>query len=290
VQIVVGTATTIAWTSEDQGESWTKLGKGIYPATPVWAISSHPDRPGHFLAGTDTGIQRWDGTQDGWSPVLSDFSDMPVWAIAHSPSDPDVIFAGTRRSAAIYRSTDGGKTWKWLPARLAQSCPFVMYPRVTKIVFDPGDERTIWAAVEIDGVWRSDDGGDSWRKLCKGLNSEDIHGLAVSHANRRIFVATNGGLHRSDDEGETWQHIPLDSPSQYTRSVVVMPHAPQTVFVTNGDGPPGSWGRLFRSDDHGDTWRHIALPGKTNSTLWSSAPQILARCFGQWMGARSGQR
>jgi photosystem II stability/assembly factor-like uncharacterized protein len=98
---------------------------------------------------------------------------------------------------------------------------------------------------------------------------------AVSPVRERVFAATDKGLHITDNEGETWSHIPLeplDAPDQYTRSVIVLPHAPQTIFVTNGNGPPGSSGYLFRSDDHGDTWRKVPMPFELNHTLWKLAP------------------
>src|SRR5271163_3951164 len=161
MQIVVGTATTMAWSSSDEGKSWSRMAKGIhYPATPAWALSSHPARPGELLAGTDNGIMRWRSADEGWVPLFNEISGTPVWALAHAPWDPDFILAGTRRPAAFYRSTDDGKTWKWLPARLAQSCVAVTYPRVTKFVFDPKNENTIWGGVEIDYVWRSTDRGE----------------------------------------------------------------------------------------------------------------------------------
>lgn len=288
MHIVVGTAATIAWSSSDLGVSWRRLTNGIYPQMPIWSISSHPARRNQFLAGTDSGVQRWNGHLAGWSQVHNDFSDTPVWAVAHSPKDPDLIIAGTRRPASLFRSRDGGATWHWLPARLAQRCVYVQYPRVTRIVFDPDDAATVWASVEIDGVWRSHDEGDTWQRLVNGLRSEDVHGIAALSGQKRIFVATDQGLHKSDDDGDSWQHVPLDSPNQYTRSIVFVPRSPQTLFASNGDGPPGSWGRLFRSDDHGDHWGEIDLPVRANSTLWKVAPHpteplVLFTCtaFGQ---------
>jgi photosystem II stability/assembly factor-like uncharacterized protein len=273
MQIVVGTATMMAWASSDEGSSWSRMTKGIhYPVTPAWALSSHPARPGELLAGTDNGIMRWRTADEEWVPLFNEFSRTPVWALAQAPSDPDFILAGTRHPAAFYRSSDGGRTWTWLSARLAQSCPAVVYPRVTKFVFDPKDENTIWGSVEIDYIWRSSDRGETWKQTTCGLISGDIHGLAVSPVRERVFAATDKGLHMTDNEGETWSHIPLDAPDQYTRSVIVLPHAPQTIFVTNGNGPPGSWGYLFRSDDHGDTWRKVPMPFELNSTLWKFAP------------------
>ncbi|MCP2091761.1 UNVERIFIED_ORG: photosystem II stability/assembly factor-like uncharacterized protein [Paraburkholderia sediminicola] len=273
MQIVIGTATMMAWSSSDEGETWNRMTKGVhYPVTPAWALSSHPARPGELLVGTDNGIMRWRSVDEEWIPLFNEMSGTPVWALAHAPWDPDFILAGTRRPAAFYCSTDAGKTWKWLPARLAQSCAAVTYPRVTKFVFDPKNENTIWGAVEIDHIWRSSDRGETWKQTTRGLISGDIHGLAVSSVKERVFAATDQGLHMTTNEGETWSHIPLDSPDQYTRSVIVSPHTPQTIFVTNGNGPPGSWGYLFRSDDHGDTWRKVPMPTELNSTLWKFAP------------------
>src|SRR5271163_4457170 len=95
MQIVVGTATTMAWSSSDEGKSWSRMAKGIhYPATPAWALSSHPARLGELLANTDNGIMRWCSAAEGWIPLFNEFSGTSVWALGHAPSDPDFILAG----------------------------------------------------------------------------------------------------------------------------------------------------------------------------------------------------
>ncbi|VTU37415.1 Xyloglucanase precursor [Variovorax sp. PBS-H4] len=295
MHIVVGTAATLAWSSTDLGETWTRLTRGLYPQMPIWAISSHPRRPDEFLAGTDEGVYRWRGHELGWEALHSDFSDTPVWAVAHSPHDPDLLIAGTRKPASLFRSKDGGRSWEWLPARMAQRCRYVNYPRVTRIIFDPDDPLAVWASVEIDGVWHSRDGGDTWQRLVNGLKSHDIHGITLVPGRKRVMVATDEGLHCSDDEGETWCSVPIASPVAYTRSINAVAGVPGLLFATNGDGPPGSWGRLFRSTDHGDSWSEVELPVRANSTVWKVAPhpgdpQILFACtaYGQVMRSLDG--
>jgi hypothetical protein len=95
MQIVIGTATMMAWSSSDEGETWNRMTKGVhYPATPAWALSSHPARLGELLVGTDNGIMRWRSADEGWVPLFNEISGTPVWALAHAPWDPDFILAG----------------------------------------------------------------------------------------------------------------------------------------------------------------------------------------------------
>ena len=203
-----------------------------------------------------------------------------TWALAQDPNNPDVIVAGTH-PATVFRSDDAGTTWRKLPLQLAEECIFVGKPRVTQILFDPGVKDTLWVSVEIDAVHRSQDGGASWKRLDAGLVSGDIHGLAVvRNGNSTVFATTNKGLHRSDDNGEHWNFQPLDSPWQYTRTIAARADGDQNLFLTNGNGPPGSTGRLLRSRDHGKSWEDVRLPGETNSTPWCIAshrnnPQIM---------------
>ena len=274
VNLCVGTAGLSVWFSKDLGETWTRpySESGLYLECRVWALSGHPDRPGEIFAGTDEGLYRWDFAAERWTHLPSPMDGLCIWALAQSPRDPDVMIAGTQ-PAALFGSKDGGRTWKRLDAPMAEECIFVHRPRVTQILFDPVLPDWIWAGVEIDAVWRSEDGGESWKRLGNGLISDDIHGLAVipDGGTRRIFAATNKGLHVSEDEGETWRMEPLDSPWQYTRTIQPRAGDDGVVFLTNGNGPPGSTGRLLRSRDHGRTWKDAGLPGELNSTPWCVA-------------------
>ncbi len=194
-----------------------------------------------------------------------------IWSLAQAPDDPGRMLAGTH-PAGLYRSDDGGASWRQLEVGFAEQCVFIGNPRVTQILFDPWAPETVWVGVEIDGVWRSTDGGESWRRVTEGLVSDDNHGLAViANGGRTLLATTNKGLHTSDDGGDSWRFQELDSPWQYTHAIVPRADGAGTVFLANGNGPPGSTGRLLRSRDHGASWEDAGLPGALNSTPWCVA-------------------
>lgn len=299
IHVYAGTAGHSAWFSEDLGKTWTHPNShsGMYLEARVWAFDSHPGKPGTLHASTDAGVYRWDEKTARWTHICAELGD--VWAIAHDPEDSNTIFAGTR-PAALYRSTDDGFTWSELAVPgIAKFSEINMGPtRVTQLLFDPFTPDRLWATIEIGGIYRSDDRGQNWRMLTNGLVSADVHGIAVARTKAgtvRILATTNRGLHISDDEGENWRFVELDSPWQYVRSVVIRPDDPATVFLANGNGPPGNDGRLLRSQDAGETWERVELPCDLNSTLWCIAlhpshPQLMFICstLGQVLRSMDG--
>lgn len=281
--LCVGTAGMSVWFSRDLGQTWDRpySESGLYLEARVWALSTHPATPAEVLAGTDSGLYRWRERDQHWTHLPGPLDSTCTWAIARRADDPDVIVAGTH-PAALWRSNDAGQTWQALPAALARECIFVHRPRVTQVIFDPDRSDTLWAGVEIDAIHCSIDGGANWRRLDQGLISGDIHGVSVvrSPQGRILFATTNKGLHRSTDEGLSWTLQPLEAPWQYTRSIQSRADGDATLFLTNGNGPPGSTGRLLRSTDYGATWTDVHLPEPLNSTPWcvtshSRCPQIV---------------
>ncbi len=260
------------WYSDDGGTSLVRMGSraGMYSGAQIWAFAADPSDANLLLLGTNYGLYRLDRRRKELEHLPSPMDDrFKITALAFSPKNPDIIVAGTQY-AALYRSEDHGRSWRQLDADVVEICSNQAQSRFTQILFDPTDPRLGWAGVELDGVWRTIDGGIAWRKSMAGLASEDIHGLAVTNdGRRRVFATTDRGLHISDDDGESWELQRVNSPSSYTRAIV--PNSDGAMFLTNGDGPPGSWGRLYRSKDNGEHWARLTLPGEVQSTMWSVA-------------------
>jgi Sortilin, neurotensin receptor 3, len=300
--LYVATNGLSVWSSGDLGETLLRMstGTGMYSGSQVWALALHPSLLHVLLAGTNTGIYRLDQEEENWTHIPSPTDDaMLVTALAYAPDNPDVILAGTQ-PAGLYRSEDGGKSWQNLEVPMKPYAltgyymgdkPFPEghpgaygrkhWTRVTQIVFDSTDSSLAWAGVEIDGAWRSRDGGRRWERSDQGFKSRDIHGFAVvCNGGRILFATTDAGLHISRDDGKSWTMQPIDSAWQYTRSIVERPDKTGVMFMTNGDGPPGTSGRLFRSRNYGLNWEDARLPGEVQSSAYFLAanpadPQLI---------------
>jgi photosystem II stability/assembly factor-like uncharacterized protein len=192
-----------------------------------------------------------------------------VTAIGVDPSQPDLMVVGG--GGELWRSIDGGKTWKWGRRYRGQ---------VVGIHFDqasPPRDRTCFAATDR-GILRSDDRGESWREIDGGLAAGKILSFAggstrqnntcvlyCSIETREVNGRIEGGIYRSEDRGGTWSQAMgpgIDLQAQAEDGDVRRPAQYEFVLTTDVDPSRvytsrGSDGKVFRSDDRGATWRQI---------------------------------
>ena len=179
VKLYAGTVGWGVWESDDLGDTWSFAFTGLYMENRTWALSAHDQDPGVVWAGTDRGLQR--RNPDGQAehvPSPADEDGRCIWSVAQRPDNAKTILIGTH-PGAVFRSDDGGGTWRQLPIGIAKECPYIGPPRITRIRFDPFEPETLWVSVEIDGVHRSRDGGETWQRIDHGFDFPDFHDLAV---------------------------------------------------------------------------------------------------------------
>lgn len=257
--------------------TWDELTSGLPPTPAVRAVVIHPRDPDVILAGTQDGPYRSQDGGDTWAPLAG--PRQPVWSLAFDPADPATAYLGTG-PAGLFRSGDGGESWREvegarIPARLDMGFP----DRLIDIAVDPTRPATIFAGVEVGGVMRSGDGGETWADCSDALvalaerrpelrsrigSGTDIEGMLDTHALAMTpsrpgtaYLALRMGLFCSDDGGTSWRDLDVGrfSPLTYCRDVIVSPTDPEVLYACLSDEAIGRDGSLWRSDDLGETWR-----------------------------------
>ncbi|HVE75831.1 MAG TPA: hypothetical protein VND22_03570 [Actinomycetota bacterium] len=196
---------------------------------------------GKVVAGTDSGmILVWDGNGDA-RVVAKDLGD-GVHGLAVASNG--VIFAGTL-PAGVWFSKDSGETWKELPAFPSApnsenwTAPWGT-PLVSGLGTHPKDPKTVFAGVEVGGIYRSRDAGKKWFDL--EVPGSDVHSIQVSPAkHERVFVTTGQGSYCSDDEGFNWRQMGQTNPRQYSMGLAAHPAEADRVIISAAEGPPPSW-------------------------------------------------
>ena len=150
--------------------------------------------------------------------------------------------------AALFRSTDGGQTWQELPGLRGHESGPRWQPGaggmcLHTILLDPSDPRRIFIAISAAGAFRTDDGGETWRPINRGLKSQYIPdpNAEVGHCVHRIamhpsrpdvlFMQKHWDVMRSDDAGESWREVSGNLPTDFGFPIDVHAHEPETVYV-----------------------------------------------------------
>ncbi len=285
----VATSSSNVWKTENRGTTWTPIFDD-YPAYSTGAIAIDPTDSNVIWLGTgENTSQRSVGWGDGvyrsrdggrtWTNTGLRTSGH-IGKILIDPRDPDVVYAAAMGSLwapggerGLFRTTDGGETW-------APVLEISENTGIADVHFDPRNPDVLYAVAyqrrrhvgilvaggPESGVWKSTDGGETWRDVTRGLPSGDLGriALAVSPIDPNVVYALaaatedNSGFYRSPDRGETWvrmsDYIVVDP--QYYGELYPDPHRMDRVYavdviihVTN-DG-----GRTF--DQVNTRFRHV---------------------------------
>lgn len=256
---------------------WRQIGPSSFGGR-IDDIEAVPGRPTTVFVGTaGGGIFRTTNNGTTWSAVFDrDGRSTSIGDIAIAPSDPGVIWAGTgepnnRQSSTwgdgIYRSLDGGETWTHMGLKDTHHIGrVVIHPRNPNIVFVAALGH-LWGPNDERGVYRTTDGGTTWKKVLAGSNVTGAVDVALDPDGRTVYAAMyqrqrrgfgfvgggpGSGIYRSRDGGDSWEPLTNGLPVGVKGRIglAIAPSQPSTVYAI----VEAKVGGVFRSDDRGTTW------------------------------------
>lgn len=338
VRVLVGTRKgAFILTSDEKREKWDVSGPH-FPGWEIYHINGSPADPNRLYASQSTGwfgqvIQRsndggktWEtvgnkfeydgtpGTHQWYDGTPHPWEFKRVWQLKPSLTDPDMVYAGVE-DAAMFRTTDGGQTWHELSGLREVKgnlwAPGAGGMCLHTILIDPANPNRIFIAISAGGAFRSEDGGETWKPITKGLKSayelpdaeaevgHCVHNLAM-HPSRPgvLFMQKHWDVMRSDNAGDLWEEISGNLPSDFGFPIAVHAHEPNTVYVIpiKSDSehfPPEGKLRVYRSRGGGNEWEALTngLPQSdcyVNILRSALAVDTLPSC-GIYFGTTGGQ-
>ena len=273
------------------GMQWRQVGP--FRAGRVTDVTGVPGQPAIYYMGT-AGGGAWKTTDGGmvWKPIFDKQRVASIGAIAVAPSNPDIVYIGTgdvsnvggavNQGDGMWKSTDAGATWQHIGLDDSRHIAALWVdPKNPDIVFAAALGHT-YAPNEERGVFKTTDGGKTWRKVLYKDDKTGAIDVAFAPDNPQIGYATlwyhyvtpdnplagllgTGGaaIYRTTDGGENWTavDIPQLAKAHLGRTGVAVAPGGRRVFLIVSERKEGG---LYRSDDGGANWQKITEDPRVN--------------------------
>jgi serine/threonine protein kinase len=272
---------------------------------------------GTMLRSTDDFGKSWTNPQESAIRFPSDsgVSLKNIWQITPGRNEePNIMYCGVE-PAALFESRDSGESWslvrglfdhphrhRWMPGNGGLA--------LHTIVLDPNESQRMYVAISAGGVYRTDDGGNSWTAQNRGIRAtfmpvkypefgQCVHKI-VMHPNRpeRLFLQNHWGLYRSDDRGENWSDIANGVPSDFGFAMIMHPKNPDCVYIVPVESDEFRCTcdgrlRIYRTRNAGASWealvRGLPQKGAHETVLRDAMTADSYDTAGIYFGTRSGK-
>lgn len=261
---------------------WRSIGPA-FTSGRIADIAVDPNNFAHYFVGAASG-HIWKTTNDGitFKPVFDHYGVYSIGALAMDPNNSNVIWAGTGENNhqraigygnGIYKSCDDGKTWKNMGLKKSRQIGEILIdPRNSDVIYVAA-EGSIWGPNEERGVFKTSDGGKTWKKVLYISENTGVANLAFEPGNpdviyagaeqrrRHQFTKIGGGpesaYYKSTDGGKTWNKLTNGIPKvdKGGMEIVVAPSNPNIVYAMFEATKQGG---TYRSDDRGASFHKVS--------------------------------
>ena len=258
------------------------------------AAGAYKSKNTFYFGGTGGGVWKTTDGGNNWKNISDKYFGSSIGAVAVAPSDDNIVYVGEGENTmrgnvseglgGVWRSDDAGRTWKNIGLKDGR--------HIIRLVIHPRDPNTVWAAVvghlfgpnEERGVYKTTDGGKSWKRVLYVNNQTGASDLVMEPGNPSVLYAglwrvirtpyslesggDGSGLWKSTDGGETWTNISakkgLPKGTWGIVGVAVAPSNPDKLYaiIENANGG------LYYSNDAGESWSLASSDNNIRQRAW----------------------
>jgi photosystem II stability/assembly factor-like uncharacterized protein len=247
-------------------------------------------------------------------PEGSELALKNIWQITMSPHDANSMFCGVEPSA-LFESHDEGRSWQPVKGILEHPHRPKWFPGggglcLHTIIPDPINPKRMHIAMSTGGVYRTEDGGESWQPRNSGVRAQFlpdkhpefgqcVHKVVMNPSRpKRLYLQNHWGLYRSDDGGDSWKDIANGVPSDFGFPMAVHPNDPDTAYIIPLKSDefrvtPEAKLRVYRTRNAGKSWepmtRGLPQNGAYETVVRDSMATDALDPAGVYFGTRSGK-